>query len=150
MPLQTIDTLLKDLSFVLPNVSVKDIDLRELMTFNVHNLQEQFQTDLIYASFFSMLRVETKRRLHEEEAAFEEYEARLSERIYADEQPTAARLKNLVKLDPEYRSRQNQIRQLEYQLSAVESVSADLQRKSIALNVYTAKTRAEIGAGLNH
>jgi|SRR6266853_74962 len=151
-----LETLLNELSFILPDVSVANINMLELMEFDLHNLPDQFKKDLIYTSFFSMLEVEINHKLIKEENEWQDLENALSEDIRANgvngvmEKMTESRLKILVQLDNRWASKRNAIAQLKYQLDSVRAVVKDLSRKGIALNVLTAKSKAEIGAGIQH
>jgi hypothetical protein len=147
-----LESILAELSFILPDVSVSDINILEMMDFDLHNLPDQFKKDLLYTSFFSMLEIEIKHKVAKEENALKDLENDLNEslRINATEKYTEARLKILVQKDTNYRSKRDAIETLQYQLNSVAQIVKDLSRKGIALNVLTAKTRAEIGAAISH
>jgi hypothetical protein len=150
--MDNLDTLLKDLSFIIPNVEVSNINVSELMDFDVHNLQDQFRKDLLYFGFFSMLEVEIAHKVTLEEYAWKDLENDLNEslRVNATEKYTEARLKILVQTNPKWKQKRDMIEQLNYQLSCVRNMVQGLNKKGVALNVLTAKSRAEIGAGISH
>jgi len=159
MPLNTnlpggLDALLRDLSFVLPDISLADIDTNEMMQINLHDLQGQFQKDLTLSSFFAMLAVETRHRLNQLENEQQDLENTLSEGFLASDPASrkipAARIKTLVQLNPAWRALRDKISQTTYKLRAIETLVGDLHRKGIALNVLTARGRAELSAGLAH
>lgn len=147
-----LDTLLADLSIILPDFSVKDINITEILEFNLHALPAQFQLDLIYTSFFSMLEVEVKHKIAKEENAWQDMENELFEsvRTNATEKLTEKVIKLRVERDPKWKAFRDRIETLKYQLGTVSQIVKDLNRKGIALNVLTAHSKAEIGAGIQH
>lgn len=159
MPLSTnlpggLDALLAQLKFVLPDLDLSSIDTTEMMRLNLHSLQEQFQEDLLYGNFFAMLTVETRHRLDLLENEQQDLENDLSEGFLAADPATrklaATRIKSLVQQNAAWRALRDKISQTTYKLRAIETLVSDLHRKGIALNVLTARGRAELSAGLGH
>lgn len=150
--MQHLESILKELSFVFPEISLSEISVSELMDFNLHNLEDQFRKDLLLTSFFSMLEVDISHKLAGEENAWKDLENELSESIRASSETkvTDARLKILVQMENAWKLKRDLVENLSYQLESVRSVVKDLSRKGITLNVLTAKNRAELGAGITH
>lgn len=151
MPIQ-LDTLLKDLNFVLPNISVSDIDLTKIMTLNLHDLEGQFQENLVLTSFFSMLEIEIRHRIQKRKNVQRDLENVLSKTALetVDTKLSDTKVKQFVERDDTWKRLRDELSELEYQVNTVKSVVADLNRKGIALNVLTAKARTELGAAVTH
>jgi hypothetical protein len=147
-----LDTLLAELSVILPDFSTREIILTDILDFNLHDLQTQFKLDLIYTSFFSMLEVELKHKIVKEENAWQDMENELFEylRTSATEKLTEKSLKVRVESDPKWKATRDKLATLQYKLGTVSQLVKDLNRKGIALNVLTAHSKAEIGAGIQH
>ena len=147
--------IIRDIRFVLPDVDVREVKLQELTDFNIHQLEEQYRKDLLLSSFYGMLQVEIRHKLARKENEETDHINQLAEDIRAaaeanGDKLTETRLKTLVQLNPDTRRLRDEALALNHQLTAVGSVVSDLNRKAIALNVFVAKTRTELGAGLGH
>ena len=149
----SLEALLNDLSFVLPDVKLTDLDVAEIMRLDVHDLQTQFQKDLTLSSFFAMLGVETRHRLSLLENEQQDLENDLAESFCAADPSgkiAATRIKVLVQRTPAWKALRDRITQTSYKLKAVETLTGDLHRKGITLNVLCARGRAELSVGLSH
>jgi len=152
MLIANLDNLLRDLNFVLPDVAVEDINLKRILDMDLHDLQGQFQENLILTSFFSMLEVEVRHRIQRRKNVQRDLENVLSNtaRETIDLKLSDAKTKQFVERDDTWKKLRDELTQLDYQASAVGSVVADLKRKGIALSVLTAKARTELGAAVTH
>ena len=149
--MSTIDNLLADLSFKLPDVSVKDIDVADLMTINLHSLPEQFQEHLMYQSFFGMLLVEIRHKKSLKENELQDLRNELDAQFRTTiEKQSEARIKSSIENTVRWKGLRDIVTQLERQEGAVASIVSDLNRKGIALSVLTARGRAELSAGITH
>lgn len=151
----SLDTIIKELSFVLPAFSAQDIDVTQLLTFDQTDLPRQFQNDLLLSAFFLLLETDLQRRVstkkHEENELEVDTIAEYREAAAAsDRKITEAQLKQDAQRNPKLRALQREIVLLQQQLSSVGVMCTMLSRKAVALNVLTAKVRTEIGAGLQH
>lgn len=151
----SLDAILNEISFVLPDFSAEKIDVADLMTFDQTDLPGQFQRDLLLSCFFSLLETDLQRRVslkkHEENELevdlLTEYREAASS---SGTKITETQLKQDVQRSQKLRTAQREIITMQQKLSSVGVMVTMLNRKAVALNVLTAKIRTELGAGLQH
>jgi hypothetical protein len=132
-----------------------EIDLRELLDFDVHgDLAEQFKKDLLYFSAFGILDREFQSMIRDQKVKLDQLEADTHERLRAEileatgKAPAISGMDVLVNRDPQVRELQDSILVLQSRLGRIQGIVDALGKKAIALNVLTARDKAELLSGL--
>ena len=144
-----ISALLNELSLVLPGVKLSGISLDELMSLDVHSLEEQYRGDTVMYSLFSILSKEAQHLVVLKKDDLEDMESTL-EQEYRNKldsstgRITADRVKSAYFKDPRFIEARSSLRQVQHQSLLLEGIIDSLNKKHVNLTMISSRQKAEL------
>lgn len=146
---KSIPALLKELSIVLPGVELSGLNLDELMSFNVHALEEQYRGDTVMYSLFSILSKEAQHLVMIKKDDLEDMESTLEQEYRASLEGqggrvTGDRIKSAYFKDKRFLEARTSLREVQHQALLLEGIVEALNKKHINLTMISSRQKAEL------
>lgn len=152
--MNAVETLLDQLSVVLPGVSVSNVSIEELMEFDSNDLQVQYRNDTLLYSFFLLLWREAQHVTLLREDKLKDVEVQLEEEYRTSfkmqkEACSQERLRHTYYRDERYLAARSKLREGQHKEALLGSIVEALNKKHTGLTMVAAKEKAEIQSRLN-
>lgn len=146
---KSVDALLKELSFILPDIGLKDLSVEALISFDVHNLEQQYANDSTLYAFFSILSKEAAHAVLLREDDLKDVEVTLEEEyrttgLIEGGRQSQEKIRHAYYRDERYRTARTALREAQHKGALLSGLMDALNKKHTNLTMISARQKAEL------